>query len=135
MAGPEVTIPDAVVAASQASVPGVVVYDGLVPATPADRYAVVYVDNGTLRALAVCGESDTITVRWQITSVAPDRQRAAWIATRIRDTTVDTRPVAAGWGCGQITHVYSQPPQRDEAVQERPVVYAVDQYELLANRV
>lgn len=141
------TIPDAVLTAVTAALPGATlwngqpitanslwVFDGRVEPTPPERYAVVYVDNGTLTALAVCDESDSVTVRWQVTSVAPNRARAAWVADQIRDNTVDTTLTATGWVCGQIKHTYSQMPQRDEQVLERPVMFMVDLYELLATR-
>lgn len=129
-----VTIPDALVAAITAAVAPAAAYDGMVPDEPADRYVVVYADPGTLTAVAACGRSDSVTHRWQVTSVAPTREQAAWLATRVRDTTVDTVPVVAGWSCGQIRHTYAQLPQRDETVLERSVSYQVDLYELLATK-
>lgn len=142
------TIPDTVIATLAANLPGaalwdgnspvnetdLLVFDGAVPPTPPLRYAVIYIDPGTLHALAVCGESDDVTVRWQITSVAPDAQQARWIAESSRDGIVDRRPTVDGWGCGLIRHTYSQTPQRDEAVPERRAVYQVDLYELSATR-
>lgn len=143
------TVPDAVLAQIVAAIPGgvlattdtdqvfppeqVPVFDGLIPAVPPSRYVVVYIDIGTRQALAACGSSDSAYVRWQTTSVAADGQMARWVADKVCDS-VDTRPVATGWSCGPIQHVYSQRPQRDETVAERPVVYQVDQYEVLATR-
>ena len=111
-----------------------VVFDAIVPPTPPTRYVVVYVDDGTLTALAACGESDSATVRWQVMSVAPDRQMASWISEKVRDNTVDTSPAADGWVCGRIGHVFSERPGRDETVPERPVIYKSDLYTLLASR-
>lgn len=127
------TVADAVIEMVGAAVLDVAVFDGAVPNTPPDRYVVVYADNGTLDALAACGESDSATYRWQITAVAADRQTSAWLADKVR-ATVDARPTVDGWECGPVQHTYSMFPQRDETVQERPVVYAVDQYSLLATR-
>lgn len=129
------TLPDAVLAKIRAAVPDVTVFDGIIPAQPPDRYAIVYIDDGTLDALAACGTSDAATVRWQVTSVAPDRQMASWIATAIRDATVDTAPATDGWVCGHINHVFSERPGRDETVGEKPVVYKPDLYDLLATRI
>jgi hypothetical protein len=129
-----VTVPDAILTLIAAAVPGVTVYDGRVGETPADRYVVVYPDPGTVKAVAACGRSDSVTFRWQTTCVAPDRQAAAWLAVAVRDGTVDTRPVVAGWACGLICHTYSQMPQRDEAVAEYPKVFQVDLFDLLATR-
>lgn len=128
------TVPDEILALIAAAVPGVTVFDGRVGPTPDDRYVVVYPDPGTVKALAVCGQSDSATFRWQVTSVGPDRERAAWLAVAVRDATVDVRPVVAGWACGLVCHSYAQLPQHDEAVAERPVVYQVDLYDLLAAR-
>jgi hypothetical protein len=145
-----VNIPDAVIARIVAAIPGgvlastdadevflanqVPVYDGIIQNTPPRRYVVVYVDIGTLRALAACGANDSATVRWQTTSVAADGGQVRWIAEKVRDS-VDTKPLADGWSCGPIQHTYSQRPQRDETVAERPAVFQVDQYEVLATRV
>lgn len=141
------TVPDAVVAAIADALPeaevwdgsalnddDLLVFDGIVPPKPPRRYVVVYADPGTLSALAVCSESDSATFRWQVTSVAPDRQVATLLAVAVRDGIVDTRPAAAGWACGLVRHNYSSTPARDEQVLERPVVYQVDQYALLASR-
>lgn len=127
-------LPDAVLAKIRAAVPEVTVYDGIIPAEPPTRYAIVFVDDGTLDALAACGQHDSATVRWQVQSIAPDRQMASWIAKTIRDTTVDTKPVADGWVCGPIQHRFSERPGNDETVGERPVVFKPDLYDLLATR-
>jgi hypothetical protein len=144
-----VTIPDAVLALIVSALPGatlwddeapfaaddLLVFDGRVPPEPPTRYVVYWPDNGTRRALAVCGVSDDVMYRWQTTCVAPDRQMAAWLADRIQDGIVDTKPVVDGWVCGQIKHTYSQQPQHDETVMEKPVVYMGDLYELRAQRM
>lgn len=129
------TLPDTVLTVIRAAVPDVDVFDGEIPTEPPARYAIVYIDDGTLRALAACGQSDSATLRWQVQSIAPDRQMASWIAATIRDATVDTKPSATGWVCGPIQHVFSERPGRDETVGEKPMVYKPDLYELLATRV
>lgn len=129
------SLSDAILASIRAAVPGVDVFDGIVPNEPPARYVVVYVDDGTLAALAVCSRSDSVTARWQTTCVAPDREMAGWLATRIRDNTVDSTPTSAGWVCGQICHQFSERPSRDETVQEKPVAFKIDLYDLLATRV
>lgn len=144
------SVPEAVLAAVVASLPGaalydpqspitdpddVYVFDGLVPPEPPHRYAVVYADTGTLNALAVCSISDSATYRWQVTSVGRDALEARWIATRIKDGIVDQKLSATGWSCGQIEHNYGGFPARDEQVMDRPVVYLIDQYVLLASRI
>jgi hypothetical protein len=143
------TVPDAVLARIVAAIPGgvlastdadqvfpptqVPVYDGIIPNTPPDRYVIVYIDIGTRQALAACGRNDSMTVRWQTTSVADDGQQVRWVADKVAES-IDTTPVSAGWVCGPIQHTYSQRPQRDETVAERPAVYQVDQYEVMATR-
>lgn len=131
------TLPDAVIAMIRAAVPAdVTVYDGLVPPpeTPGTRYAIAYFDDGTLSAVSVCNTSDSATLRGQVTSVAPTREMASWIATRIRDAIVDVTPTVPGWVCGQIQHVFSERPGRDETVADRPAVFKADVYDLLATR-
>jgi hypothetical protein len=146
-----VSVPDGVMARIVSAVPGgvlattdtdqvfpepqIAVFDAIIPKNPPSRYLVVYMGSGTLDALAACGASNSATVRYQINAVAPDRAMAAWLAEKARDNTVDTKPTADGWSCGPVRHVYGLPPQRDETVAERPVVFLIDQYELLATRV
>lgn len=109
------------------------VFDAIIPKTPPARYVIVYIDNGTRHALAACGQSDSAYVRWQTTTVAPDGGQVRWLGEKVLEI-VDSTPTATGWVCGQIQHIYGQRPQRDETVAERPVVYLIDQYEVLATR-
>lgn len=117
------------------------VFDSVVPPAPPTRYVVVYPDPGTRSPgpgqgeAAVCDESTSEITRWQVTCVAPDRQMAGWLAQRIRDQMVDTRIAVDGYSPGLVRHTFAQLPQRDEQVLERPVIFAVDQYRLLAERV
>lgn len=143
------SVPDGVLARIVEAIPGgvlaptdtdqvfpagqVPVYDGIIPKTPPLRYVIVYIGRGTREALAACNQHDSLYVRWQTTTVAPDGGQVRWLAGKVADS-VDTTPVAAGWSCGPIQDVYSQYPQRDETVAERPAVYQVDQYEVLATR-
>lgn len=145
------SVPDAILAMVVAALPGsylweqysspaptadLVVFDGIVPPTPPDRYVVVYVDDGTRSdADSVCHQSTSVTFRWQTTCVGPDRAMASWLAGRIKDAIVDARPTVDGWDPGLIEHTFSQLPQRDEQVLERPTVFAVDQFRLLAERL
>lgn len=133
-------IADVILQMIRAAVPGVTVYDGRVPdspdsGVPPERYVVLYVDTGTRSAETVEHRSTSETWRWQTTCVAPDRGMAAWLARRIGDALTDTRPAVAGWSCGLIEHTFSQLSTSDELVQERPVVSAIDQYRLIAERL
>lgn len=149
MTSPELALPKAVLAEVVLALPGsylwdgasaidnadVVVFDAIVPPKPPKLYAVVYVDDGTLSALAVCNESDSANLRWQVTAVAPYREQASWVASKIRFGSVGKNPAANGWATGKICHELSEPPGRDETVPELPVIYKIDRYDLLATRV
>lgn len=143
------SVPDAVLERIVAAIPGgllastdtdqvfaaneIPVYDGIIPEAPPRRYVIVYIDIGTRQALSACGRNDSAYVRWQTTSVAPDGGQVRWVAEKVLNS-VDVTPMAAGWVCGPIQHTYSQRPQRDETVAERPAVYQIDQYEVLATK-
>lgn len=111
-----------------------VVFDSIVPPAPPHRYVVVRVDTGNLSALAVDSQSNSAVFRPYVTSVGRDGVEARWLAETVQKGITDARPVADGWSCGQIKHNVQSPPATDEQVQERPVVYLVDQYALLATR-
>lgn len=134
------SLADAIVDMVEAAVPAVTVYDGRVPdgsvsGEPPQRYVVVYIPGPRLEADTVAHESTSGTLRWQVTSVAPDRQMTAWLADTVRDALVDHRPAADGWEPGLIRHTDSHIPRPDEDVQERPVVFAVDRYAVDAERL
>lgn len=117
------------------ALPGVQVFDGQVLPQPPQRYVVVYPDIGTREADTVEHQSTSTTFRWQTTCVAPDREMAAWLAETVQNALVDTRPEVDGWSTGLVEHTFSLPPARDETVLERPVVVAIDRYQLLADRL
>jgi hypothetical protein len=85
------------------------------------------------RRVAVQSTGERFT--WQVSSVAPDRGRAAWIAKRIRDAITDVRPVVDGYDCGYIQHQFTVFPERDEQVLAKRSVMIPDRYELLAERL
>lgn len=133
------TVPDAIVTLVEAAVPEVRVYDSGVPEEPPDRYAVVWPDDGS-RGLVpddmrVASRSTGEEYRFQVSSVAPDRARAAWIARIIRDAITDATPAVAGYACGPIQHVFSAAPDREEQVLARRAVLIADRYELLVERL
>jgi hypothetical protein len=133
------TVPDGVLQLIEAAVPGVTVYDAGVPEEPPERYAVYWPDDGS-RALGsqnmrVAVQSTGERFTWQVSSVGPDRQMAAWIAKRIRDTITDVTPVVEGYSCGPIQHQFSVSPDREEQVLSRQSVLMADRYELLAERL
>lgn len=134
------SVNDAILALIEAAVPAVTVFDSGAPdedgseAVP-ERYAVFWPDMGTPRKGQVANQSTGRVYRWQVNAVAPDRQMAEWIATRIAAALEDVRPHITGYLCGQIEHPFSLPARRDEQVLSRRVVVAMDRYQLLAEQV
>lgn len=138
------TVPDAILALIEAAIPGVTVFDSGVPDEDESeplptRYAVYWPDDGT-RALGpedmrVAVQSTGEQFTFQVSSVAPDRQMAAWIARTIRDAITDETPIVEGYSCGPIRHTLSASPDRNEQVLSRRSVLIADRYELLADHV
>lgn len=122
-------VPEAVFDAVAQAAPGVVIYDGIVPETPPDRYIVIYAGNGTRQRLTVCDRADGGRWSWQVTSVAPTAAMARWLSATVQEYHM-THPISAsGWVPAPVEQDYGQPfPMRDEVLMERPVVYTVDQY-------
>lgn len=138
------SVPDAILALIRAAVPTVTVFDSTVPdqdeTQPVpERYAVFWPDEGSSNFeptnQRVAAQTTGRRFTWQVSSVAPDRQMAAWIATRIREAITDARPAVDGWDCGYIRHQFSVMPERDEQVLARRSVMIPDRYELLAERL
>lgn len=134
------SVPAAIKDLVEAAVDPVTVYDGRVPdgsvaGEPPERYVALYIDNGTREHGQVAQESTGRLFRWQTTCVAPDRGMAGWLADRVADALTDSRPAADGFDCGLVEHTFSRTPRPDEQVQERPVVVAIDRYQLLAERL
>lgn len=139
-----VTVPDAVLVMIEAAVPGVAVFDSGVPdqdetvPLPA-RYAVFWPDDGSRDMGPFDTRVATVSTgerfRFQVSSVAPDRQMAAWIARRIRDAITDAVPEVEGYTCGPIQHTLSASPAREEQVLAHRSVLMADRYELLADRL
>src|SRR5690606_41392325 len=111
------------------------VYDGQVPEPPPRRYVVVYADHGTRSAAErVDDQSTSVTYRWQVTSVAPDRGMAHWLAERVADVLTDARPEVEGWVTGESAHTYSQLAASVDQVLGRPAVAGGDQSRQLTER-
>lgn len=137
------TVPDAVLALIEAAAAPVVVFDSGVPdedesAPLPDRYAVFWPDDGTrgldAEDMRVATASTGEMFRFQVSSVGPDRQMAAWIARRIRDAITDAVPAVDGYSCGPIRHTMTFSPVREEQVLARRAVLIADRYEILADR-
>jgi len=138
-----VTVPDAILAMIRSAVPEVQVYDSGVPdqaetGEPPPRYAVVWPNDGDMdmppEDQQVAPVSTGESYFWQVSSVAPDRQMAAWIARTIRLAIVNQSVIVDGFSCGLIRHQGSFTPDRDENILSRRSVLIADRYTLLADR-
>lgn len=138
------TVPDVVLGLIVAAVPVVTVFDSGVPDEDESeplptRYAVYWPDDGTRGLdpddMRVAVQSTGERFTFQVSSVAPDRQMAAWIARTIRNAITDVTPVVEGYSCGPIQHTLSASPDRQEQVLSRRSVLIADRYEFLADRV
>lgn len=137
------SVADALLVELRAAVPNdVTVYDGAVPGIPTSRYVVLYAGEGLRSASGVDGASRDLSNQFQVTTVAsrPEASGSAapltrWLQSRVLDRLVDRRLVVDGLVCGPIVHTLSNPPVIDEAVKDRPTVYAVDQFEVQADRL
>jgi hypothetical protein len=134
-----VTVPDALLVLIRAAVPSVVVYDAGVPSEPPERYAVFWPNDGDRNMGTENSRVGVLSTgenyRFQVSSVAPDRQMAAWIARRIRDAITDHTPTAEGYSCGAIQHLLSASPDPEEQVLARRRVLMADTYQLLTDRI
>lgn len=108
-------------------------YDGSVPDLPTFPYYVLYTDTGIDAKTKVCGESDEMTFRFQITSVGETADAAAIVAGAVRTVVLDARPVVAGRGSvNRIRKETGIPVREDKDVtlpsSNRHPLYAVDTY-------
>lgn len=137
------TIPDAAVAAVRAALTGwtgVKVYDSIITGDVPLQYVVVYPTSGELASVDLDCTYDSGRFTFQVTSVAAGTSRSLGqecrgLATRVRDALVGKVLAVEGWSCDPIEHDFSQSPQRDEDVLERPTVFAADGYTLDALRL
>jgi hypothetical protein len=120
----------------------VAVYDAMVPGTPPARYVILFCGNGLRESSSVIGTSADLTQTFQVTSVTSRPDTAStpapltrWVQAKVREALTDRRFDVDGLVCGLVRHVQSLPPVVDEDVKDRPTVYAVDQFEFLADRL
>lgn len=121
------------------------VYDRQVPddetaGEPPDRYVVVWMPSPDRQSSDVSGRSTNRNVRWQTTSVAPDRGMAEWLSNRVCAALVDHRPVVDGWAPGPIQYIQSymaseQQPEVHDLVLARQRVSLMDRFEVLADDI
>jgi hypothetical protein len=142
-----VTFADAVLARLVEVLPSSVgVYDTQVPGIPqADsdgvgRYVVLYPISGQRSVSGAAGASNDLSVTVQATSVAwfanasdSPAPECRWVAEQVRDALTDWVPPIDGFG--PVLHTLSRPGASDEKIRDRPAVYAVDQFSVLADRI
>jgi hypothetical protein len=109
-------------------------YDGLVPASPAARYALVYFYVETPDGLQapdavnLTFDSDVIDAWAYVHSVGVTPASARIQARRVRTAVLNKVLTVAGRTCFPIRWREGQPPQRDEDVPGAPVFDQVDVY-------
>lgn len=125
---------DAVVAAAQASASWPV-FDTAVPDQPSgNRWAVVYPDEGTFAALSLCGSGEQGVVRFQVNSVGPTRQTAAFLAGQIRDGFTGWLAID-GFTDAAVEHELSVQARPDEDVRSVPLVVCTDLFSMTVTKV
>lgn len=117
--------------------PSLVVYDGVVPDTPALAFALVYfyieTPDGLMApdAVPLTLDSDVIDSVAYVHSVggAPEAPRAARaVAGRVRSAVLNKTLTVAGRTCFPIRWREGSPPQRNEEIPGRTVFDQVDMY-------
>lgn len=108
-------------------------YDGAVPDRPTYPYYVLFTDTGIDEKTKVCGESDEMTFRFQITSVGLTADSARIVAGAVRAVVLDARPVVAGRGSVNRIRKETGIPIREDkdvtdATSNRHPLFAVDTY-------
>lgn len=118
------------------------VFDSTVPGIPPARYVVLYCDTGRLTADCADGVSRELDFRLQVTSVAvlndsvlQAAPMARWIAELVRTSLTDWRPAVDGLVIGPLVHLNSRQPTPDETVADRHLVFAIDQFSTIADRI
>jgi hypothetical protein len=109
-------------------------YEGQVPSKPSFPYAVLYADTGVEDATKLCGGSNRLDYRFQITSVGLTAASVFIVVDAARSLVLDVRPTIAGRTCRRVDHETSIPvrPDEDVTITEtgRHPMYAVDTYRL-----
>ena len=112
--------------------------DGQVPNEPVFPYWVLFMDTGADDQERLCGSSNKLTVRWQVTSVGMTDDAADIVAGKTYALLADVRPAVAGWSPGLIRRVMSIPvrPDKDVTLPSSNLhpMYAVDSYELVSRK-
>ncbi|WP_432050311.1 hypothetical protein [Verrucosispora sp. NA02020] len=120
------------------AVPGLVVFDGAVPAATRPPYVVVYVvvDDSDGQSPdwgdGLDGTSGVVTARAYCHSVGANAAAARIVAGRVREALIDQQPPIAGRSVGMIRKDFSSPPVRDESTGVL-VMDQIDVYRLRTN--
>ncbi|WP_326565078.1 hypothetical protein VSH64_24870 [Amycolatopsis rhabdoformis] len=116
----------------QGGSPTFTVYDGQVPNEPEYPYAVLYMDTGIDEATKLCGDPDTATFRFQVTSVGLTAMAALVVVDESRIRVLGVRPVIAGRAPVRIRKETTIPIREDRDVTDtatnRHPMFGVDTY-------
>lgn len=90
--------------------------DGQVPEKPDFPYAVLFVAARTEEQTRLCGDTDSLMFRFQVTSVGLTNQSAVIVSDAVRSLLVDVRPEVTGRVTGRIKPGASLPVTMDDSV-------------------
>jgi len=133
---------EAVIAVLTSALPAsITVYDAAVAGHPPASYVVVYIGSGLRKTGSIEGLARDQDFTFQITSAAswPDATTSAApecraLAEAVRDTLINWVATVPGMVFGPVVHVNSRLPIVDEQISDRHLVYAVDEFSVLADR-
>ena len=118
------------------------VYDGTAPGIVPPRYVVLFCTTGHRISRATDGRSRDVEYKLQVTSVAAvaDQARSAapearWLSEQVRDALTDWVAVVPGLQVGPIEHVLTLQTTPDETISDRHLMYTVDQFSALADKL
>lgn len=89
--------------------------DGQVPDNPDFPYAVLFVAARTEGQTRLCGDTDSLLFRFQVTSVGLTNQSAVIVSDAVRSLLVDVRPEVTGRVTGRIKPGASLPVTMDDS--------------------
>lgn len=88
----------------------IVLFDGDVPKTSQQMYAVLYPDPGTRDRSALPATSDMFTMTVQVTCIGLSARQARVVIDAVCTALVDQRPVVSGRTCWPVTQQEGTPP-------------------------
>lgn len=108
-------------------VPGLTVYDGIVPNVPALPYAVLWTSAPLRWSDRMCGVQGNAREMFATTAVGTTADQVGWVQEKIHAALVDVRVTVTGRSCERIQHVESAAMDIDYDVRP-PVLTAVDSW-------